>query len=221
MSLDTPLEEAAFAEGVFFKVQDDASHKGNSERTEASSSSDSATDCSTPPSTSPPTSWKSTETSSFYRHQPLMVSDPESYEPVLDEAEALGRAMQRSRQLPDTWYYSSNHVMVNRERLKSVMAPLTRMSELDAIARGHAEAMATSDKLFHSDPDSLQSQFNRPSRRMGENVAVGANIRDIHKKMMTTASDKHNILHRCYTHMGMATVKGSDGQLYLCQVFRG
>lgn len=152
-----------------------------------------------------------------------MVSDPESDEPEpLDVAEALGRAMQRSRALPGTWYYSSNHVMVNQERIKRVMAPLSRLSELDSIAREHAQAMADRDQLFHSDPVELQYKFNRPTRRMGENVAVGASIRDIHKRMMEeTESDKHYILHRCYTHMGMATAKGADGQLYLCQVFRG
>ena len=207
-----------FAEGVFFKVSsyDDLTKSESSSRTSSTCSLNTLSVVS-----SPPASWKSTETNSFYLHQPLMVSDPECELPVVDEAEALGRAMLRSKELPSCWYFSSNHIMVNQERTKRVTAPLTRLKELDSIAREHADAMAASHKLFHSDPAALPQKFNRPSRRMGENVAVGATIKDIHKKMMATPSDKHNILHRRYTHMGMATAKGSDGQLYLCQVFRG
>jgi uncharacterized protein YkwD len=159
-------------------------------------------------------------------HQPLMVIDPEKadQETEIDPATALGKAMARSRNLPNTDYYSSNHILVNQERVKRVIAPLSRLRELDSLARDHAEAMANAQHLFHSDPCDIQSKFQRPCRRMGENVAVGSNIRDIHVRMMKNTesnTDKNNILHRCYTHMGMATAKGADGQLYLCQIFRG
>lgn len=204
--------QMGITEGVFFKVMNDELGKKESSI---------ATEMPCVATPSPQTSWKSTERNSFYLQQPLLVSDPESNEPVLDEAEALGRAMQRSRILPDTCFFSNNHIMVNQERKKYTVAPLTRLHELDDIAREHAEAMAASNRLFHSDPDYVQNKFNHHSRRMGENVAVGATIRDIHESMMKTVSDKYNILHRRYTHMGMATAKGSNGQLYLCQVFRG
>ena len=115
--------------------------------------------------------------------------------------------------------------MVNQERVRRVIAPLSRLSELDSIAREHAEAMANKEKLFHSNPADISTKFQRPFRRMGENVARGKTIRDIHNQMMKNSeeitTDKYNILHRCYTHMGMGTAKGADGQLYLCQVFRG
>jgi uncharacterized protein YkwD len=157
----------------------------------------------------------------------LLVSNPDESgesELVADEAEKLGQVMQRCRNLPGTWYYSSNHVMVNQERTKRVIAPLTRLAELDTIAREHAAAMAAQGKLFHSDPAEIHAKFNqhhRFSRRMGENVACGANIREIHTQMMKIPTDKHNILHRRYTHFGMGTANGQDGKLYLCQVFRG
>jgi len=110
---------------------------------------------------------------------------------------------------------------VNQERTKRVIAPLTRLSELDELAREHATRMASKENLFHSDPAEMHAKFNRFSRRMGENVASGANIREIHKTMMKIPTDKHNILHRRYTHFGMGTASDKDGKLYLCQVFRG
>lgn len=81
--------------------------------------------------------------------------------------------------------------------------------------------MASECRLFHSVPAELHAKFNRFSRRMGENVASGANIREIHKEMMKVPTDRHNILHRRYVNFGMATAPGKDGKLYLCQVFRG
>lgn len=241
-----PPQEEIFAEGVFFKlttINDGGAaapsvknnnnnpksleHSETTETTCFEDNSCSSTPCATPPC-SAPNSWRSTDTASFHQHQPLMVSDPDkdgASELVPDEAEKLGQVMERSRRLPGTWYFSSNHVMINQERTKRVIAPLTRLSELDAIAREHAAAMAERGQLFHSQPQELHAKFNndnqRFSRRMGENVARGTSIREIHQQMMKVRTDKHNILHRRYTHMGMATARGKDGQLYLCQVFRG
>jgi hypothetical protein len=231
------LVETDFTEGVFLKLSasrlraaDDAARldvscslDNNKQHLPDNSDSTSTTD-NTTPSVSPPTSWKSTECASFMlQRQPLLACDPEdkSTGGVVDEAEAMGLILQRSRQLPSTWYYSSNHVMVNEERTKRVIAPLHRLSDLDTIAREQAESMAALGRLFHSDPRALCTIFNRPARRMGENVAVGENIREIHKAMMKTKSDRRNILDRRYTHFGMGTAKGVDGKLYLCQVFCG
>jgi len=155
------------------------------------------------------------------RNVALVVSDPDHSVEIKDETLALGQIMARSHHLPTISYYSSNHVMVNEERSKRVIAPLVRIRELDGIAREQAQRMADENTLFHSIPDELQSKFNRRSRRLGENVARGDNIRNIHKFMMGSTTNKNNIIDRRYTNMGMATARGSDGKLYLCQVFRG
>lgn len=174
------------------------------------------------PTNSPPTSWKTTATKSFFNRAPLIVNDPEkSDEPIKDEAQALGLVMARSRHLPGTWYYSSNHVLVNQERTKRTVAPLVRLRELDEIAREQADAMAKENKMFHSSPDYLSMRFGRPARRLGENVAKGGTIRALHKAMMENRADRNNLLDRRYTHMGMATARAKDGELYICQIFRG
>jgi len=173
------------------------------------------------PSISSTASWKSAGSEKHHTNSPLIVAEPEKGGEIKDELEALGQMMARSRQLPSTWYYSSNHILVNQERSKRYVAPLVRMHELDAISRRHAEAMAAEGQLFHIDPISLQASLNKPARRLGANVAKGESIRDMHRAMMQTLSDKNNILDRRYTNMGMATARGASGEIYMCQIFRG
>jgi uncharacterized protein YkwD len=152
-----------------------------------------------------------------------LVSNPDLGEPIVDQAKCLGLILERSRHLPKSGNYSNNHVMVNEERIKRAAAPLIRMHELDEAARAHAEAMAKDASLFHMDPNGVlrASLKDRPCRRLGENVAKGKSIREMHQSMMHTIAQKNNILDRRFTHMGMATAHGTNGELYMCQVFRG
>lgn len=59
--------------------------------------------------------------------------------------------------------------------------------------------------------------------RVGENVAVGNSIKEIHLAMMSDSiADKNNILDRRYIYLGMGTAKSEvTGKLYLCQIFQG
>jgi hypothetical protein len=84
---------------------------------------------------------KPTGGQTFLPRFPSIKSDPESDEdePIQDKAD---RIMTRSRYLPGTRYYASNHVMMNRERTKRTIAPLVRMPELDEIVRFHVKAMS-------------------------------------------------------------------------------
>jgi len=180
-------------------------------------------------------SWKPSSGKWHHKHSPLVARSGErpSYVhlktkptarvyPIDDEAEELGMIMLRSRNLPGTSYYSSNHVLVNKERVKRRIPPLMRRAELDELARQHAETMAAEDALYHSNPNEMVQKIGRPSRRLGENVSYGDSIRDIHKIMMETGgADKNNILDRRYLTMGMGTARGPDGGLYMCQIFRG
>ena len=176
--------------------------------------------------------WKSSGAKGHHRNSPLIAPDPDRLDDTdnndnsnntnIDEAQRLGMAMARSRHLPDTWYYSSNHILVNQERAKRTVAPLTRMRGLDEIARFHAQQMATTNKLHHLDLESLRHALKDLNcRRVGANVQRGESIRSIHDVMMNALSNKNNILDRRFTHMGMGTALGQDGQLYLCQIFRG
>lgn len=166
-------------------------------------------------------SWKSSAEIDPNEKIPVLVLAPESEEKLENQAAQLGKIMERSRHLPGTSHYASNHIMVNKERAKRVTAPLVRLHELDELARKQARRMADQRQLFHSFPGEIQLNFSRPSRRFGENIARGASIQNIHNEMMRIRGDCNNILDRRYTNMGMGSVRGSDGNLYLCQIFRG
>lgn len=168
-----------------------------------------------------PSHWKRSDSIDHNKDVPLIVSDPDSPREIKDAAGELGRVLARSRYLPSTSYFSSNHIMVNKARSDKLIAPLHRLAELDEIAKKHADKMAAEETVFHSAPSTIQEHFQRPSRRLGENVAKGDNVRDIHAKMLLNTANRNNILDRRFIHMGMATSRGSDGSLYLCQVFRG
>jgi len=169
------------------------------------------------------TSWKSSGSKEHHVGAPLCVSNPDKRDDIIaNEAECLGRIVARARKLPGTWYYSSNHVLVNQERTRRTMAPLIRMLELDELARIHAEQMAEEDELRHAEADALRFALKDiPHRRLGENVARGESVRSIHNDMMNTLSNRNNILDRRFSHMGMGTAVGKHGDLYLCQIFRG
>lgn len=142
---------------------------------------------------------------------------------VLSEEEMVGRIMIKSRKLPkNNGYIVSNHVMINSERTKRAIAPLKRIRALDEMARAQAKIMAEESQLFHSNHDELLEELGAQAIiRVGENVAKGADLRAIHKKMMKNSlADSNNLLDRRFTCMGVGTAKGSDGTLYLCQIFR-
>jgi hypothetical protein len=171
-------------------------------------------------------SWHSSGAADHHKGAPLIARksirhlNPSGIE--LGDEELLGRIMLKSRQLPNyCWYLCSNHIMINNERAKRIIAPLQRVPYIDELARGQATLMAADSKLFHTDPTDLQEKLGRQSgRRVGENVASGPNLQVIHNKlMMQSVADKNNILDRRFTLMGIGTAKATDGTLYLCQIF--
>ena len=176
--------------------------------------------------------WNSTEQKGYHKHSPLVAQgvllaqqelganpNPSCFS---DEMRNLDIAMKRAAQLPRNNYFANNCVMVNRERERRKVPPTTRSVELDNIARWHVEAMASASVgAFHADAMEIQSRLQTPCRRIGSNVGVGESIRDIHRQMMRNRSMFNNIVDRRYVEMGMATAKGGNGELYLCQIYRG
>ena len=109
----------------------------------------------------------------------------------------------------DTWYFSSNHVLVNRERVERGIPALRRSIRLDELARDHAQ------KLAESEVDTMKSPI--PG-----NTFRGHSIRQIHHATMSQegqCKERENILNPDFNEFGMATKKGTDGLLYLVQFF--
>ena len=115
----------------------------------------------------------------------------------------------KEEQIHSTSYFASNHVLVNRERMKRGLRPLTRNIAMDDLARKSADAMASSNGL-----NAL------PTTYVG-NVLRGETIRTIHRSTMLQKQgrERSNILNPYFQDFGVGTCKGSDGQLYMCQLF--
>ena len=115
----------------------------------------------------------------------------------------------KEEEIHSTSYFASNHVLVNRERMKRGLRPLTRNIAMDDLARKSAEAMAESNGL-----NAL------PTTYVG-NVLRGESIRAIHRSTMLQKQgrERANILNPYFQDFGVGTCKGSDGQLYMCQLF--
>ena len=117
-----------------------------------------------------------------------------------------------------------NHALVNAERHwgNPDLSPLKRSCELDEIAKWHAENMAKASRAFHSDPNELCSRLaTKPQHRLGENVAQGKNLRELHGIMKQHSANYANMMDERYTEMGMASARAANGDWYLCQIFRG
>uniref|UniRef100_A0A7S4RMZ1 SCP domain-containing protein n=1 Tax=Ditylum brightwellii TaxID=49249 RepID=A0A7S4RMZ1_9STRA len=127
----------------------------------------------------------------------------------------------RSKSLPGTWYYSSNHILINDERVERKISPLTRRRDLDEKAREQAEMMANDQKLYYEDPNILTENLSPSHRWLGENVARGKSIRHVHAKLMESTADRANIIDNRFNFMGIGTARGKDGKLYICQLFLG
>ena len=223
-SLEANNDGTVRADGVFVSSRTLAERPLSPPSSASSMSTSSSTGSQSPSNNnSPATSWKSSGSKDHHHDAPLCVTNPDKHDEIItDEAACLGRIVARGRKLPGTWYYSSNHVLVNQERIKRTMAPLIRMVELDQLARIHAEQIAEEEELRHVEADALRFALKDiPHRRLGENVGCGENIRSIHQDMMGTRSNRNNIVDRRFTHMGMGTALGKNGELYLCQIFRG
>jgi hypothetical protein len=117
--------------------------------------------------------------------------------------------------LHDTWYYSSNHVLVNRERMMREIRPLMRSIALDEMARTIATMSATNCPPQPQEPDTTMI----PKHYHGH-VLVGESIRSIHQHtLLHDPQARDKLLDVDYREFGMATCKGRDGRLHLCQLF--
>lgn len=126
------------------------------------------------------------------------------------KSESLADLVQYSQEeIHSTSYFASNHVLVNRERMKRGLRPLTRNIAMDTLARASAQAMATSAGCAP-----LKTTY------VG-NVLRGESIRAVHRAIMLNREgrERTNLLNPYFQDFGVGTSKGEDGMLYVCQLF--
>jgi Cysteine-rich secretory protein family len=180
--------------------------------------------------------WKSSGERNHHDGSPLIalrsasqrLIDPTRPGLQLGDDEVYRNVMLNARKLPKPMGgIVGLHVVLNNERIKHRIAPLQRMPALDEIAQAHAARMAANQRLEHCNLDgllrSLVEKDDTRARRVGSNVSsCSGDVALMHERMMKeSVSDRNNVLDRRYTKMGVATRKGSNGTLYVCQIFIG
>jgi cysteine-rich secretory family protein len=106
--------------------------------------------------------------------------------------------------------------LVNAERANRGLSKLSTASDLMSIAHRHSAQMASRRSIFHN--SSLTSEV-RGWRAIGENVGRGPTVSSVHNAFMSSSSHRAHILSGRYKQIGTGVVKGSDGYLYVTEVF--
>src|SRR3954451_1444321 len=89
--------------------------------------------------------------------------------------------------------------------------------DLNSVARRWAAHMAAHHQLAHN--PSFTSQVCCWSH-VGENVGGGSSVSSIQRAFMASSPHRSNILSSSYTQVGIGTARGSDGRLYVDELFR-
>jgi len=125
-------------------------------------------------------------------------------------------AFKRSLTPPQSAYVS-NHVVVNHERTRLGLEPLTRCAILDEMARSKAQQMAKEGRLLQA--------YSSPV--LCENVIRGPSLPLLHQLIMHSNTPDNNVLRDHildpnHLKFGMGTAKSPvDGQMYVSQLFQG
>lgn len=89
--------------------------------------------------------------------------------------------------------------------------------DLISVARRQAARMAAAHRLYHN--PNLGSEVGNWSA-LAENVGRGGDVASIQSAFMNSPEHRANILSTRYTQVGIGTARGSDGQIYVSEVFR-
>ena len=116
--------------------------------------------------------------------------------------------------------------LINAERKKSGLSPLTVDNELQRVARIKAQDMVDNNYFSHTSPtygspfDMMQS-FKITYKTAGENIAGNSTNQGAVTAWMNSPGHKANILNSSFTHTGLGIVKSNKyGKIYV-QMFIG
>lgn len=107
--------------------------------------------------------------------------------------------------------------LLNESRAANGIAPLAGDPELQGIADRQAGRMAESGSIFHS--GDLGGQLSSGWWAWAENVGYGASVGSVHGAFMNSGYHASNILDASYNYVGVGVAYGSDGNVYVAQVF--
>jgi len=131
---------------------------------------------------------------------------------------------EKLQSMPDTTFFASNHVMINKERVQNDLPFLERKGSLDEVALEHANLMVSKGKVLknlkeHNVLKLVEKRESPYAPEIGINVYHGRSIQKSHDELMKRKKPKKNILSKQFDSMGFASKKDSNGKLYICQIF--
>jgi uncharacterized protein YkwD len=119
--------------------------------------------------------------------------------------------------------------LINAERQRRGLPPLTLDGRLTRLARYHSENMARGNFLSHVDREGLDLRGRAEVlglhgwRALGENIAYNQGYSDptafAVERWMVSEKHRENILNGAYTHAAVGVARASDGTYYFTQVF--
>ena len=103
------------------------------------------------------------------------------------------------------------------ERVARGLDQLEGASDLQTVARRHAQRMATRGEPYHN--PNLGSEVQGWAI-VSENVGAGTSVDQVHQAFMSSQTHREIILSPELTQVGVGVVRASDGQIYVVEVFR-
>lgn len=116
-------------------------------------------------------------------------------------------------------------VLVNKERAKAGLKPLSADPEMTRVARSHSKDMFSRGYFAHNNPDG-KDPFDRMKaanvrfRTAGENLALAQTLEIAHTNLMNSPGHRANILRPEYGRLGIGILDGGFYGLMISQEFR-
>lgn len=117
--------------------------------------------------------------------------------------------------------------LVNAERSKNGLKPLTMNTELSKVATVKSQDMAKNNYFDHNSPTygspfDMMKKFGISYKTAGENIAMGqTSPEQVMQGWMNSPGHRANILKASFTQIGVGVAKNSSGRLYWTQQFIG
>ena len=117
--------------------------------------------------------------------------------------------------------------LVNQERAKQGLAPLSHNWQLSRVARYKSEDMRDKNYFSHTSPTygspfTMMKNFGIRYMAAGENIAMGQQTAAaVMSSWMNSPGHRSNILSKSFTEIGVGVAKSKSGTLYWTQMFIG
>jgi uncharacterized protein YkwD len=109
--------------------------------------------------------------------------------------------------------------LINNFRGANGIAGLATAGDATWKAQQHANDMAAALTIFHS--SDLAGGIQPGWRGIGENVAVAYSLSQTESLLEASAPHRANMLNGLYNQVGVGVAHGSDGRIYVTEIFVG